>query len=237
MSDERDDEPKRPFFGAYWGHREQTAEEVAADVHGFLTRLAEVTPLTREGWAFWKRDPSTFDGLLRMVREGRNRYDAPPREVIKELGFQVSMAQAGVDFRACAGGYSDWVGNVATLSESYHRPGGLTRSGMWEPEMARRVLALLVEHFAPDWALISTDQIRQPQLTQAGRRPARRDPWRPVNVGWMTYVSEGLLPQVTEELGEPFGRGRLLRMDGGLFDESVVDSANLLFERWFAPKG
>jgi len=115
----------------YWGPREESAEACAQRLRSYfdeiecefpaLNRWYEVgIPKKRQGSVGCASDYDLVR-LTRLVAKGVNRYDVPPREIIKDLGFRIPLydrrrGDTCTGLGIHCGCYSRWTTNSVVLN-------------------------------------------------------------------------------------------------------------------------
>jgi Immunity protein 52 len=198
---------ERFYAGAYWGARREDAESCTQRLDEFLGALARVHPLLGEWFepgarlaiARERPVPRTPQALQALLLAGRNRDDTH-HAVIENLGFSASMwngQEPQVGLRVGCGCYSRWVGNAVVLDLP---PAEGRGRAVYRPGAALRIMTALVACWQPEWATLTSDELRRAQQIP---------PHGPV-VGWLTYlarprqVDAGRLPDgvVAEEMAD-----------------------------------
>ena len=178
----------RLYAGAYWGPRSEEPGRCGERLLACLTELARVAvPLAawhpkggRRSTASTPNAAMSPAAIAAALQKGVNRRDADGSE-IAELGRSLSLwngqTEDGADFFVHCGSVTkvpgilnSFVLRLPALSASAER---LT------PERARDLMVAIVNAWDPDWAVISSDALRDAQLQTPG--------WP--FVGWLTYFS------------------------------------------------
>ncbi len=154
-------------LGAYWGPREESAEECAERLHRYFLEIAQISDVfaawfkkgySRKQASQHQVDVSDRSQVLELIEAGRNRRDFGG-EVIEELGFQIGLwnaqeAEKSVGLRVMCGLYADipgLSGNVVLLGF----PARLDELG--ELGTAKEVVAATVRCWEPEWAGVFSD--------------------------------------------------------------------------------
>lgn len=198
------DEPL--YLGAYWGDRAEDADSCAERLAHCLSAMASVSAQL-SGWRSKGRSRSEALAspvvapvdLIGLLEAGVNRRDSDG-SVIPELGMRWSAwngntafaASVSVTCGACAAQGGVLNSFVLKLPEA-SRPGAEDVYGA-----AEELLAGVVEAWEPEWAVLTSHELRESLGLEAGQ---------PV-VGWLTYLGPGRGAGV---LGTGFKSGTLIR--------------------------
>ncbi|KOX19203.1 hypothetical protein ADK67_34205 [Saccharothrix sp. NRRL B-16348] len=197
---------------AYWGARQETAEQIADRLRRFLRGLTAVSPAMFDTW--YVDDPGVADyrplrldldtaDLVELVEAGRNRDGAT---VFEELGFQLVCWGSGsgpreTHLRAVVGNYSPRGGPNALVLR-LGKTGSGADAGFYGSVVD--VLGCVAECWEPDWGFAGNSELRSLQ------RPA---PPGTVYVGYAQYLS----PRRAEHVvGGDFGASSRETSNGGL---------------------
>jgi len=188
--------PETYYAGAYWGPRQESAEECARRAVTFLKMLAACDPLL----AHWNKIPKPrgrgrktplmppeLSTLTEAYRRGVNREPGGPP--IESLGLTVSAYNDGTgqDFVSLSmncGSYANGLSNACVLSLPSEGENA-------ERIIAAPVLSEVVRGMAlawePDWAVAMSHAYRD-----MDDRQGKSDMW----LGWVTYFSRhrGTMP-------------------------------------------
>ncbi len=180
--------PETYYAGAYWGPREEPAEECARRTAHLLTLLASADPFLAQWYkpARSQKDarkhplmPPDLPTLTELFRRGVNRARGGP--VFESLGFTFSFDNGGPegDYAALRinGGASSRVGNSCVLDLPHQGPNA--ERVLSEPVLTQVVRGMAVA-WEPDWA-VATSCDHRDLLSEDGDT---RD-----DVGWVMYVS------------------------------------------------
>lgn len=205
------------YLGAYWGDRAEDADSCAERLARCLSAMASVSA-DLSGWRPKGRSRSealaspavAAVDLIGLLEAGVNRRDSDG-SVMPELGMRWSAwngntafaASVSVTCGACATEAGVLNSFVLKLPEAT-RPGA---EGVYSA--ADELLAGVVEAWEPEWAVLTSHELRESLGLDAGQ---------PV-VGWLTYLGPG---RDTGGLGTGFGLGTLIRASDSW--EAVVTS-------------
>jgi len=173
------------YIGAYWGPRQESADQCAERLKASFSELAA----TSDVFASWyekgrsRRDalkhPVQPDDLLTLVESGCSKRDSD-KSVIEDLGFRVGVwngeseeRSASLSVRCGAHSQNPNLGNSVVLS----LPEVL--GDLAEKERALKALMAVVRAWEPDWAGIISHE-------SADARPFT--PGSPF-VDWMIYLN------------------------------------------------
>lgn len=177
------------YLGAYWGPRQESADQCAVRLTKCLKEVASVSHIFASwyetGWsrkeALEKRiNPVARDQLSELLRAGRNRRDSD-KSIIEDLGFTLSLWNGKEDaqevsFRCHCGCYS----NVQGLGNSVVLDFPEVLGDLAEKERALKALMAVVRAWEPDWAgIISHESVDARPFT----------PGSPF-VDWMIYLNQ-----------------------------------------------
>lgn len=205
----------RFYAGAYWPARAEDVEACADRLERFMHRLATVDPLLARWYHTGYSEASVrrpFDAcrpdLVAALLAGRNRRDSD-RSVIEELGFSVGLwngaPDASIGLRVSCGKSEPRLPNTVILE----LPKPLSVSAtLSEDSTALSLVEAMVEAWEPDWATVTSDDLRDAQGPRRGG----------VVVGWMTYLSADRGPFGELNDGyriEPVGEGLAVIVEGG----------------------
>ncbi len=173
------------YLGAYWGPRQESAEQCAERLAKFLKELATASDV----FASWyeqgksRRDaltrPVQTDALLTLVKSGRSRRDSD-KSIIEDLGFTFGIWNGASEERSVALGISCglyWQNPNLGNSVVVNFPEAL--GDLAEKERALKALMAVVRAWEPDWAGIISH-------ASADARPFT--PGLPF-VDWMIYLN------------------------------------------------
>ncbi|MGY6122045.1 Imm52 family immunity protein (plasmid) [Paraburkholderia strydomiana] len=163
------------FAAAYWGPRRETVENCAVRAVTFLTALGQISEFFKE-WrlqgrsraeALRKRaiDEQSVDTLVSLFAKGRNKKDIGGG-VIDELGYRASMWNGGDDRTASSltmgcGMYSTIVGlSNAVVLQLPQQFDVQSEDGL------RNVMSAFALAWEPDWAIVSSQSVRNRQVEQ-----------------------------------------------------------------------
>ncbi len=213
------------ILGAYWGPRQQTAEECAESLRTCLNGLGAVDPAL----ASWfmrggsQADASTpipheLTGLVELVRRGQNRTDFG-KEAIPSLGYQVGLWNGGtVGFSALLGAWSTVVPNSAVLEFNSDL------EKLLEPSGGTSALQSLIDAFAPTWVSLWTREHSRAQPRVQGLP----------KVGWLTWLAEAE-PRPTANAPERLTDGWLYR-SAATADAATDAAVSELHRQLFGPR-
>ncbi len=192
------------YAGAYWGVRQESAEQCAHRASRFLTGLARIHTTfgrwyeTGESREAATRQPIAADeqSLLDRLQKGRNRTDFG-QKAMPELGFRLNLwTQEPTDgesssLRITCGVYAPRPGvNSCVLN----LPGeGARADQVLRVPILTSVLQTMVDAWQPDWAVVTSNTYQ------------RTVPFPPSNaprMGWLVYLSNAR--GTISELPPPF---------------------------------
>jgi hypothetical protein len=143
------------FVGTYWSARQESREQAARRVAGFLRAISSTADGVLSEWFHTERThraasqvriDSTPEGVEPYLRVNRRDLD---REVMPELGFSFDVWNGrDVSFRVTVGAYSPHVGNAAVLS--FQGPIQLGDAD-W-----RKLLDAAIEAFDPEHGVVTS---------------------------------------------------------------------------------
>lgn len=173
------------YIGAYWGPRQETAEQCAERLATCLKYLA----LTSDTFASWyEKGKSRRDGLkqpvqpgdiLMLVKKGRSKRDSD-KSVIEDLGFRVGVwngasEECSVSLSVTCGLFTQ----NANLRNSFVLDLPETLRDLGKKGGALQALVAVVMAWEPDWAGI---------VSRASRSSRSFKPDSPF-VDWMIYLN------------------------------------------------
>jgi hypothetical protein len=190
---------------ACWGNRKETVDECAKHAERFLRLLAEFDDTFGQWFkkgmsrrqALQSKVEPTFESLRNLLSKGRNRGDVS-KAVIEDLGFHLRLWN-GLDGDAGGAGVSNTCGsypepvmpepNWCDIDLPY---GGLAHDRLLQVEKLCKIIDIMVTCWNPDWAWVSTYDIRG--IIYPGMYQGQA-------VGWLTYISDryGPLPALPKE--------------------------------------
>lgn len=171
---------------AYWRARKETLEDCVARVSVFLKQLAtageEFTGWRERGRS--KKDAlnrkvigaEQSDDLKALLEKGRNRYDIPPRGIIEELGYSLSLwngrssESESLSLRIHCGDYSNAVLNAVTLSP-------LLGFDHTSKENVLKLSGYFIESWQPDFFILTGDTRLAEETEKARALNKQRDPF------------------------------------------------------------
>ena len=178
------------FVGAYWGPRQETAQECARRAENFLHLLPRCDPTFTQWYRGGRKVPPGLPGhpiedageLERLLLEGRNRSDFDRTLILEDHGFMAGVFNAKkgrtrLDFHC--GAYFPEGHNFCLLDPPSEGP---VRERLLSAPVLAQVLTCMATAWDPDFATASSLEML--------RHTEKRE-WE-VRVGWLTYVSRRL---------------------------------------------
>jgi hypothetical protein len=191
---------------AYWGPREESAEDVAAKMVEFLTALGGLDPLL----GVWRRNaraksavqPLALDveTMTALAHKGRNRSDFG-KNIIEDLGFRYNLVTPEppkIYLRCVAGVYSPVNVNVIIMRFSDLSGRAATVAS---PRVADGVVDALVGAWGPDWAVWESRRIDKVPENWVDYS---------ADLGWKTYLRGVVLGDVPHGSVRSLGEGVVL---------------------------
>ena len=187
---------ERYYIAAFWGKRKETPSECGQRAAGFFKNLATLDPVFshwyEQGYsiteALERRVAFEPEALEKLFLAGQARDD--DGNLMEGLGSLI-MLWNGIDRGEGAmvtidcGTYDTTTSllNRCLLKLPYEGPAA---DRILQPDPMAEILATVVRHWEPDWAAVTTGQMREMQDRSASE---------PI-VGWLTYLSpsRGVLP-------------------------------------------
>lgn len=181
--------PETYYAGAYWGPRQESAEECARRAVPFLEMLAACDPFL----AHWNKIPKPrgrgrktplmppdLATLTEAYRRGVNREPGGPP--IEDLGLTVSAyndgkGQDSASLRMRCGTYAKGMSNACVLSLPSE---GENAERVIAASILREVVRCMALAWEPDWAVAMSEAYRE-----MDDRQGTSDMW----LGWVTYIS------------------------------------------------
>lgn len=206
------------YLGAYWRNRPGTLREYIADSKRFLSRLRALHPVFQDmtSWELPRGSPvallpdlSNLDELLLRRASRRDALytpcdakGAPTLDSTCQLGFitnyanKTSLADERVGLMVTAGTDTPGLGNAVVIDF----PQGV--HAFREHEFVRRLLEAVIDCWAPETVVVSTQAFNE-RLDDQGGRSA---------IGWMNWFAETAVQEaLPEEVAcEPLGGGVLV---------------------------
>lgn len=185
-------------LNARWGDRKESLDDCANRASHCLQKLAECD-VAFSRWFLKGRSREealkrpfqpTFEACRELLDRGRHYRDIP-RTLIEEMGFMIALwngedGSSAVNIRFQAGAYPAVAALPAVNECMIELPiGGPVADRLLREERLRSVLIAVVESWNPDWARVSTYQMRQAIYPQ---------PYQGIQIGWLTYLSDRYEP-------------------------------------------
>ncbi len=184
---------ERFYVAAYWGPRQESAEECSRRARAFFESLAPVDPLFER----WFKEAKSLKQMLQRPLE----LDLPSLQKylqgkvlrddlgfpMDDVGFSVGLWNGGsggddVGLSLVCGGYSPWTPNVCALRPPHIGPHA--ERALTAPVQSA-VLRCMARAWDPDWGVTMSHAYRRLSEKREG-----------VQVGWVTYLSrrQGTVP-------------------------------------------
>jgi hypothetical protein len=175
---------------AYWGPRQESAEECARRAVDFLNLLASCDPLLA-GWNKIPKPrgrgrktplmPPDLTTLTKAFRRGVNREPGGP--AIEDLGLRVAAYNDGTgqdyaSLRMQCGSYARGMSNVCLLDLPSRGP---SADRLVTAPLLTTVVRGMVSCWEPDWALAGSTAYRMLEPASS-----------PFSLNWLTYLSHRL---------------------------------------------
>jgi hypothetical protein len=181
------------YLGAYWGARRESADECAVRLANFLSRVGEQEHMfgrwhiliPRAGSPPVRQRDLTSGALTETLLQGRNRRD-DDGTVIEDLGLLVSLGTDDGDedllrMSVKCGAFTPFAANSCVIE--FPRTGP-SRERLLTATAARALMHHVSAAWRPDWAVVTSDPVRERHMAQHGRS------WRLPFVPWMLYLSK-----------------------------------------------
>lgn len=230
------------YVGAYWGPRAEPVDACAERLAGFLTDLAQISPLLGSWFktassrkAALKRpiEPTT-EQLRALLQAGQARRDDDARSVMSELGFAADLWNGqdilvGLRVRCGApAAIQGMTSNTLVMQLPAAEGDAVT---LYQRQVALAVIRAVVTAWQPSWSTWTSHRLRKVQEPQPGE----------VVAGWATYVADpkGVLAERLPAGAtiEPHGTGLLLVAEGDAdsVSESTVSAMRTALGRALRP--
>jgi hypothetical protein len=190
---------------ACWGNRKETVDECAKHAERFLRLLAEFDDTFGQWFkkgmsrrqALQSKVEPTFESLRNLLSKGRSRRD-DNKEVIEDLGFHLALwnglngYNGGAGVYIHCGSYPDPTMHEPNFCDIDFPYGGSALNRLLQVDKLCKIIDIMVTCWNPDWAWVSTYDIRG--IIYPGM-------YRGQAVGWLTYISNryGALPALPKE--------------------------------------
>lgn len=167
----------------FWGPREESSAACAVRMNKFLKGLKAIDEVFTDWRTTGKRKSVELSGktgqLQELLERGANRFEVPPFEPIRDLGFSLwvlSGGYAAASLDVHCGCYSEYVKNAVHLSPPTT---GAAGRRLFRVPVLVETCKLVARCWEPDegqvWSLRLHEAIK----------PSPSD----IDVGWITYVS------------------------------------------------
>ena len=185
-------------IGAYWGPRKDPLADCTRHIYDFLTGLANIDAFFSQ----WKRQGRSridamkkvveisYDELYKLLSRGVNRTDVG-RIVIESLGNNISLWDGTDEDTDHSISINCNVTSIrvknSCLLDFPSDTGILAR--LLRPECSTEILELMIRCFTPDYAVVTSDKIRQ--IVEPSD----------ITIGWISYYAADylqvpLLPEI-----------------------------------------
>lgn len=173
------------YIGAYWGSRAEPLEQVIDKVLQTLQKLAEIDEQFLNWYegagsrkkALEKKVSIDEDTIKRLCLEAVKKGELDERG-FAEMGFLFGLwsghlndESSGINFTVGTAFTSPHLCNACVLTIPFE---GTARERLLQVEKAKKIIAIFVEIWSPDYAVLTSHQLRD-KLNAANK------------VGWVTY--------------------------------------------------
>lgn len=177
------------YAGAYWGVRQEDADECARRTEFFFQLLRQCDASLGQ----WYRAGRVARGapghlvqtsdrvaLKELLLQHRSRTDLDKR-IIEDLGFSLRVWNQQPDDRASkvsirCGAYTETVSNVCLLNPPSE---GEAAERMLTASALSQVLTCMAIAWEPDWGIVTSHEVRELMALEE----------QDTNVGWVTYFA------------------------------------------------
>ena len=219
------------FVRCGWTHRKESLEECTDKSWEFLKEYLAIVPYPMVPFYAYKfkgkQDNLDRDFVYQALKKGVNRQDMPPRPVIPELGYSLSLHTKqpnSNDIRIHCGCYGEYTWNSVMIAFPFENEE--TRL-FYQKEFLRKTFELVIHIWNPHYGVImnsalgdATDQydnkiIQVDDISELDDDDDQLDDEKiELHVGWLTYLSSiyGELPKLPDwaDVTKIEGRGTII---------------------------